>query len=106
MTPVIIESPYAGDTAQNLEYARRAMLDSLNRGEAPFGSHLLYPQCLDDMKPRERGLGIEAGYAWYRFAHKCVVYKDYGLSGGMRAGMAKAASFGLPIEYRKIGENL
>jgi hypothetical protein len=48
---VIIESPYAGDPDGNLAYARAALADSLARGEAPFASHLLYPQVLDDMIP-------------------------------------------------------
>ena len=43
---VIVESPYAGDVAANVEYARAAVADCLRRGEAPFASHLLYT--LDD----------------------------------------------------------
>ncbi|GEM_PF-6649561 len=62
---VIIESPFKGETpveeADNIAYAREAMRDSLYRGEAPFASHLLYPQALDDGDERERSMGIEAG---------------------------------------------
>ena len=38
--------------------ARRAMLDCLKRGEAPFASHLLYTQALDDSDAAHRKLGI------------------------------------------------
>jgi len=73
---VIIESPYSGDVVRNTEYARACLLDSLRRGEAPIASHLLHTQVLDDMRPDEREIGIEAGLAWYRVAEKCVVYED------------------------------
>jgi len=33
---VIVESPYAGDVARNVEYARACVRDSLQRGEAPY----------------------------------------------------------------------
>ena len=62
---VIIESPFKGNTpaeeAENIAYAKEAMRDSLYRGEAPFASHLLYPQMLDDADEDERRMGIEAG---------------------------------------------
>jgi len=60
-TTVIIESPYAGDQKLNTEYARQCMRDCLNRGEAPFASHLLYTQVIDEKKTKERNLGIQAG---------------------------------------------
>ena len=48
---VIIESPFKGNTpaeeAENIAYAKEVMRDSLYRGEAPFASHLLYPQMLE-----------------------------------------------------------
>lgn len=51
---VLIESPYAGDVERNIHYAREAVLDCLKRGEAPYASHLFFPQVLDDLKPEER----------------------------------------------------
>ncbi|MFE5288119.1 hypothetical protein ACFRAQ_24390 [Nocardia sp. NPDC056611] len=67
---VIIESPYAGDVEANLAYARAALLDSLNRGEYPFASHLLYTQVLTDADADQRSHGIAAGLAWG--AHACL----------------------------------
>lgn len=100
---VILESPYGGDVARNTEYARACLLDSLQRGEAPIASHLLHTQVLDDMRPNERELGIEAGLAWYRVAEKCVVYENFGMSRGMAEGTARARSHGVPVEFRRLG---
>lgn len=99
---VIIESPYSGDEARNTEYARACLLDSLRRGEAPIASHLLHTQVLDDVRPDERELGIEAGLAWYRVAEKCVIYEDLGISGGMIEGIERAKRFGVLVEFRNI----
>ncbi|PWL18802.1 hypothetical protein DKP76_06980 [Falsochrobactrum shanghaiense] len=99
---VILESPYGGNVARNTEYARACLLDCLRRGEAPIASHLLHTQVLDDMRPDERELGIEAGLAWYRVAEKCVVYEDFGMSRGMAEGTARARSYGVPVEYRRL----
>lgn len=84
---VIIESPYAGDIDGNTAYARRAMRDSLERGEYPIASHLLYPQpgILDENIPAERQWGIDAGLAWREVAHAAAFYVDKGWSGGMKA---------------------
>lgn len=99
---VIIESPFSGNVLRNTEYARACLLDSLRRGEAPIASHLLHTQVLDDLRPDERELGIEAGIAWYRVAEKCVVYEDFGMSRGMAEGTARARSHGVPVEFRRL----
>lgn len=109
MKLVILESPYAGSTPEeitrNLEYARRALRDSLLRGEAPIASHLLYtqPGVLDDKKPDERALGIGAGLAWSSVAQGAVVYTDLGITPGMVQGIKRHAEECTAIEYRQIG---
>ena len=99
-----MESPYAGDVAENICYARKAIRDSLSRGEAPIASHLLYtqPGILDDDVPEERQWGIDAGLAWKEVAHASVVYTDKGITKGMEYGIEKAESAGIPVEYRTI----
>lgn len=106
MKIVILESPYAGDVERNIEYARRAMLDSLMRGEAPMASHLLYTQVLDDNIPDDRTMGIEAGLAWRDASEGTVVYTNHGISTGMQYGIDRAKAAGKPIEYRRISEAL
>lgn len=104
MKLVIIESPYAGDVATNIAYARKCMVDSLKRGEAPFASHLLYPQVgiLNDLSSAERALGIKAGLAWGEKADLTAVYTDLGTSPGMLQGIMHAEEAGRLIEYRQI----
>jgi hypothetical protein len=114
--PVIIESPYAGDTPEQVDtherYARAALFDSLTRGEAPIASHLLHTQVLDDKNKEHRETGIEAGLAWYRMIDPtalggdvrptCVVYVDCGQSSGMLRAMERARSLGCKIELRRV----
>ena len=105
---VLIESPYAGktpaETAENVEYARAAMRDCLDRGEAPFASHLLYTQVYDDTVPELRTRGIEAGLAWGEVAEVTVVYVDLGISKGMELGIKRAHDQSRPVEYRRLGK--
>lgn len=104
MRLVILESPFAGDIEANLTYARRCLADCLQRGEAPLASHLLYtqPGVLDDTKPEERKLGIEAGHQWIKNADAVVVYTDRGLSKGMEKGIERASRERIQIEFRKL----
>ena len=103
MLRVIVESPYAGSVARNVEYARRCMRDSLDRGEAPILSHLLYTQVLDDGITADRKKGIEAGLAWSEVAHLAAVYTDHGTSLGMEKAIKVHRANGTPIAYRKLG---
>lgn len=104
MKRVILESPYAGDIAINVAYARRCVRDSLSRGEAPIASHLLYtqPDILNDDDPTERQWGIDAGLAWKAVADASVVYTDLGISRGMQYGIDAAKAVGIPVEFRSI----
>lgn len=103
---VIIESPYAGDVEANVAYARRAVRDSLDRGECPIASHLLYtqPGILDDLVPEQRALGIAAGLAWRAVADRAVFYVDRGWSTGMKTARALYAQEGFQFETRTIGD--
>lgn len=99
---VLIESPLSGSVRRNMAYAKAAMLDSLQRGEAPFVMHLHYPLVLDDDNPAERAKGIEAGLSWGRKAELTAAYVDFGTSDGMRIGIARAKEEGRPVELRTI----
>lgn len=110
---VIIESPYKPKdnvlnpvTAlqENLEYARRCMFHSIDMGESPFLSHLLYTQVLDDNRPEERATGMFLARSWYDVADMCAVYVDKGVSEGMKKGIEYARYVGLPVEERSLYE--
>lgn len=103
MQLVIIESPYAGDIERNVRYARACVLDALRRGESPIASHLLLTQVLDDSKPDERLLGIEAGLAWTQRCDKQVFCVDLGISKGMRIALERCVAECRPREMRSIG---
>lgn len=104
MPLVLIESPFAGDVETNLKFARACMRDALNKGEAPFASHLLYTQegILDDGNLEERRKGIEAGLTWGKHASKTVVYKNLGITPGMQKGIRRAEKEGRQVEYRTL----
>src|SRR5919201_1212221 len=89
---VIVESPYQGDTERNFRYARAALRDCFERGEAGFASHLLYtqPGVLRDDLPEERERGIRAGLEIAQRADASVVYADLGITDGMRHGIEAA----------------
>jgi hypothetical protein len=99
---VILESPFAGDVERNVRYARAAMRDCLERGEAPIASHLLYTQdgILDDMIPSQRQWGIDAGLAWSRVAEAAVFYIDLGWSAGMKFAIERHE---IITEIRSLG---
>ena len=102
---VIIESPFAGDTEKHIAYARACVKDSIDRGEAPFASHLLYtqPGILNDENAHERARGMEAGFAWGPHAQLVAVYTDHGVTKGMQEGILRAVDNCLPIVYRTLG---
>jgi len=110
MKLVIVESPFAAthhSEAEHITYARRCLKDCLQRGEAPYASHLLYTQAgvLDDTIPEEREWGIQAGFAFRQAVKETVVYADYGISAGMAYGIKNAMDLRHTIVYREIGKN-
>ena len=100
MLRVIIESPYAGDINRNVPYARACLRHSIEMGEAPMASHLLYPQVLDETTERDKGLQL--GYEWMGAADKVVFYTDYGWSPGMIRALKVARLLQKPFQVRQI----
>ncbi|MFA4972183.1 MAG: hypothetical protein WC683_06190 [bacterium] len=103
---VAIVSPCGADSffeiERNLAYARECLHDSLMRGEAPFASHLLYTQVLDDRVAAQREQGMLAGALWEIEAQLLAVYTDRGVSAGMRCSIARAQQLGIPVEERTL----
>lgn len=106
MLLVIIESPCkATSIAQQLrnrKYAIKCMLDSIDKGEAPFAAHLLYPQILTEETVDDKNVGIKLGLQWGEKAAKTIVYQDLGITSEMNYGIRNAFRHGRPIEYRNI----
>lgn len=102
MICVCVESPLAGDFRRNVRYAQLCMLDSLKRGEAPYASHLLYPQVFDDLDEDQRRIGMQAGVLWLNKADLVALYFDLGFSRGMREAEALAVKIGKPTVQRML----
>lgn len=94
MERVIVESPYAGkekwEITINEWYCELCLNDCLvNHNESPYASHLLYTRkfVLKDKDPKERKLGIKAGFFWREVAERTVFYCDLGMTSGMEQGI-------------------
>jgi hypothetical protein len=103
MKRVVVESPFRGDYALNRAYLLMCLRDCLNRGEAPFASHLFYTEVLDDREPRDRKLGIDAGLEWASQADVIAVYSDLGISMGMKYAIENHVANNRVIEHRSLG---
>ncbi len=103
---VIIESPYAARTRagrlRNDLYLRACIRDCIARGEAPFASHRMYTDALNDNDPTEREQGILAGFAFRQVADAVVVYTDLGISAGMARAIELSTEDALPVERRRL----
>ncbi len=98
----ILESPFASNVERNRLYAIACAQDMLSRGEAPFASHLIYPQLFSKYSEEDRQRGMAAGRIWIPVAEVSVVYTDFGLTEGMLRGIAKAEAEGVPVERRRL----
>ncbi len=110
---VIIESPFGtrpdgtrctlDEINENKAYLRECMRDSMiKKAERPFASHALYTQFLDDTNKEERERGLRLGWDFLHGADLVAVYMDRGLTDGMRRGIERAKSVGVPLEERYL----
>ena len=105
MKRVIIESPFAGDFNKNINFLGACIHDCIGRGEAPFASHGLYTNFMDDNDPAQRSTGIACGHTWMEVCDYVVVYTDLGISRGMQAGIDYAAKCGKPVVMRSLAQS-
>jgi hypothetical protein len=108
---VVVESPFKGagweETRRNVLYAKCAIKDCLERGEAPYASHLNFTQAgiLDDTILEERYAGIMAGVRIVENFDISAFYVDFGMSAGMtKFGLTGAEKAGREIQYRKVND--
>jgi hypothetical protein len=95
---VYICSPYAGDVERNTAAARRYSRFAVDAGYIPIAPHLLFPQFLDDNKPKERELGLFFGNAILSKCAEMWVFGDR-ISEGMEAEIKRATWKGHRIRY-------
>lgn len=113
MKRVVVESPYAADTEEGIDlnevYGELAMHDCLvNHGESPYASHLLYTRrfVLRDDVPKDRKLGIEAGFFWRDVAEQSNFYVDLGITKGMHLGIDDCNEKGKEYRLRSLPDYL
>lgn len=97
MKLIFIASPYAGDIERNIEYAKQACRHVLDKGNAFFCPHLLYPQILDDNNPEERKLGIRLGKEVLAKCDELWAFSNH-ISSGMFKEIEYARERGIPVK--------
>jgi len=108
LQPVVVESPFAGNIVVHRIYAKLCLRDCIvNRGEAPYASHLLYPSTLvlNDNDQQERKLGLIASSVWRRLSSKVVFYVDLGISPGMKEAVADCEKYEYNFVFRTLPED-
>ena len=91
-------SPYAGDVENNTAAARRYSRFAVKAGYIPIAPHLLFPQFLDDNKPKERELGLFFGSAILSKCAEMWVFGEH-ISEGMETEIKRATWKGYRIRY-------
>lgn len=105
MPLVYIASPFAGDTAANIEQARKYCGFAVGKGCIPLAPHLHYPQFMDDADAKQRELGLRFALILLCKCDELWVFGDY-ISSGMKAEIAKAQKRRMLIRYFNCEEVL
>lgn len=96
---VYICSPYCGDTAKNVEKARKYSRFAIENKAIPMAPHLLYPQFMDDSNPEERYLAIHTiNYVLVGKCQEMWIFGDH-VSEGMAREIALAERRRMKIRY-------
>lgn len=96
---VFICSEYQG-LETNLTLAMRFCEYASKRNYAVFAPHLLYPQFMDELDPKDRAMGLESGCSWLNAAHEMWVFVRNGkLTEGMRLEIGRAVIYKVKIRY-------
>ena len=95
---VYICSPYAGEIEKNVKAAQGYSRFAVEAGYIPIAPHLLFPQFLDDNKPKERELGLFFGNAILSKCAEMWVFGEH-ISEGMEAEIKRATWKGYRIRY-------
>lgn len=116
LIPTVIETPYRPsvkfdadpewyrrELMRNVTYARAVMLYAIERGWAPYASHLLTTQILDDRIQEERDEGIAGGIAIGALFPQRLFGMDLGESTGMRYARQAAEAEGQTIHEVVLG---
>lgn len=87
---VYICSPYRGDIARNVEYAKSLTRAAVAAGYAPVTTHLYLTRVLNDADPEERVAGMRAGAEILHCCRYILVGGRFGISEGMKEEIRQA----------------
>ena len=95
---VYICSPYSGDVERNVKAAQGYCRHAVDKGCIPIAPHLLFPQFLQEDKPRERMLGLLFGNA---LMSKCAEVWVFGshITPGMEVEIKRARWKNIRLRY-------
>ena len=96
---VYICSPLRGDYEKNIQAARDICREAMEKypDVVPIAPHVYFTQFLDDTKPNERSLGMEAGIELLDMCDEIWVYGIDNPSEGMQQEMEYALKHGIKI---------
>lgn len=96
---IYICSPCRGDYEKNTQQAREYCREIMTRWPdvIPIAPHVYFTQFLDDTKPNERSLGLDAGIALLDMCDELWVYGLDNPSEGMQAEIDYARENGIEI---------
>lgn len=96
---VYICSPLRGDYEKNINAAKEICREVVTKYPdiIPIAPHIYFTQFLDDTKPNERSLGMEAGIELLDMCDELWVYGIESPSEGMQAEMEYALKNGIKI---------
>ena len=100
---IYICSPYAGNTEENIAFARQACGYAIRQGAVPLAPHLLYPQILNDSVLEERETGIRLGLEILERCEEFWICGDR-MSAGMKREAAYAKARGIPVRRIPVCE--
>ena len=103
---VYVCSPYAGDILGNTERARKYAKHAISMGVLPFVPHLMFTQIYNDGVPSERGIECSLGLEMLDRCDELWVYDGKNVSAGMRAEIAYAEKFNIPVVRIEEGGEL
>lgn len=95
---VYVVSKFAGDVAHNIRQARKYCRFVAFKNCIPIASHLIYPQFLNDNKPKERELGLMFGLTLLANCEEVWCFGSE-ISSGMAQELQEAKLLNKPIRY-------
>lgn len=96
---VYVCSPYAGDVAGNVAFAKAAAIYAVDQGATPVVPHLQYPAILEDADPSQRQLGLEMDCQLLGKCDELWCFDHAGVSPGMLAEIDFASENGIPVKH-------